>query len=743
MAQEHSFSGYVFHKNEPVPFASVGILGTTTGAATNISGHFVIKDSLPNIVLTINSIGYESKSVSISLNKLSGQSIDTIFLEKSNTQLDALVISGTLKETYVSESPVKIEVVSEEFLKNTTSPINLVQGIQLVNGVTEVVACGVCFTNSISINGLPGQYTAVLMDGAPIYGNLASVYGLNGIPRQIIERFEVIKGPSSTLYGSEAVAGVINIITKDPANQPAVSIDIMATSHLETFGNIAIAPKVKNWKGYVGLNYAFINDFDDHNHDGFGDNVNLDRISAFTKWSLDRKSKKPFTISAKYYYEDRRNGVEAYLNNRAYKQIRGNDSIYGESIYTNRAEIFGSYAFNSKSPLKLDFSLTSHNQNSFYGSDLYAANQKIAFANLLKPIKKGRHDALLGLTNRYQFYDDNSVATQLIGENGNELNRPSKQFIPGVFIQDEVQLASTFKILAGARLDYYYVHGPIFSPRFNFKYTPKNGTTFRGNFGTGFRVVNLFTEDHAFVTGRRQIEIKEELKPEQSYNTSFNYNQFVQIGESVGTLDFDVFYTHFSNKIIPDYSNPNKIVYANSTGFARTFGASIGWQHQLKNGLRFQSGFNYQNATETTVENGELQSSWLMFSPRFTSNTSVNYKLPKTGINLAYTVSVTGKMKLPEVFDLDQNGLPKATGRPEYSKTWAIHNIQASKNLVSKKLRVYAGVQNLFNYRQLWSPLVGFNDPNYAPGFSPYFDTAYSYSPMHGRDIYIGFEWNF
>ena len=75
-----------------------------------------------------------------------------------------------------------------------------------------------------------------------MYGNLASVYGLNGIPNMIIDRMEVIKGPNSTLYGSEAVAGVINIITKDPTDQPFLSFDLMATSHEEVFGNLAISP---------------------------------------------------------------------------------------------------------------------------------------------------------------------------------------------------------------------------------------------------------------------------------------------------------------------------------------------------------------------------------------------------------------------------------------------------------------------------------------------------------------------
>ncbi|MEL6135110.1 MAG: TonB-dependent receptor [Bacteroidota bacterium] len=157
-------------------------------------------------------------------------SLGDLTLREDVMGLEEVVLTGSMRPTSVGISPVKIQVVQSEYMLQTTSPTNLMEGINLINGVQEVVACGVCFTNNISINGLPGAYTAVLLDGAPIYGNLASVYGLNGIPTNIIDRIEVIKGPNSTLYGSEAMAGVLNIITKDPATQPALAVDLQANT---------------------------------------------------------------------------------------------------------------------------------------------------------------------------------------------------------------------------------------------------------------------------------------------------------------------------------------------------------------------------------------------------------------------------------------------------------------------------------------------------------------------------------
>jgi outer membrane receptor for ferrienterochelin and colicins len=612
------------------------------------------------------------------------------------------------------------------------------EAIQMVNGVQEVTACGVCFTNSISINGLPGPYTAVLIDGAPMFGNLASVYGLNGIPTTIIDRFEVVKGPSSTLYGSEAVAGVINIITKKPEDQPLFAIDIMGTSHLESFGNLSYSPSIGDYYGTIGVNYAYINNFDDDNGDGFSDVINMDRLSIFTKWQKKRTDKKQSTIAAKLYYEDRRNGVEAYLKDDAYTELRGDSAIYGESIYTNRLEIFGKYDLPTSEIFSLSYSYSYHDQDSYYGADNYLATQHIGFSNFVWNKIIGDHDLLGGVTLRYQYYDDNTIATTLNGE-----NQPDNQFIPGIFLQDEWLLSDKFTTLLGARLDHYDEHGFIFAPRVNVKYKPEPWTTFRLNFGTGFRVVNLFTEDHAFISGNRSVEILEDLEPESSYNLSFNFNHIFTVRNTQGSIDMDAYYTYFENAIFPDYSDPNKIIYANSEGFAVTRGISLSLNQQFGFPLSYNIGFNLQEAFQTEVEdNGTEVSTDIEFAPRWSSVASLSYKIKRFKLDIAYTINFTGSMALPEVYDLDMNGNPLSTPRPTTSTPFAFQNLQVTKAL-KKNWKVFIGVQNLSNYKQQVSPLIGYNDPNNSVGFSPYFDTSYAYAPIHGREIYLGVKWNY
>ncbi|MCP4441881.1 MAG: TonB-dependent receptor [Aureispira sp.] len=748
-AQNSTIKGRLLNSDqESVIAATVVLLDidsnlTSFTASSDLDGAFEWQNvPVGNYILQVSCIGYQGTMQPINA-KEGVNSIGKIELT-SGIDLDAIEVKS---EKVKFASPIRVSqniatktIVDLEFMQKTTSPTNLVEAVTMVGGVQEEVACGVCFTNNISINGLPGQYTAVLIDGTPMYGNLASVYGLNGMPSMVIDQIEVTKGPSSTIFGSEAVAGVINIITKKPKDEPLFSIDLMGTSHLEAFTNVAFAPKFGKLNGVIAGNHVYFNGFEDHNDDGFGDIINVDRVSLFTKWSLDRPQNRKFNIFGRFLYEDRRNGTEAYLKDRAYRQLRGDTEIYGESIFTNRWEVMGTYDLPTTEYIRVDFSGSGHYQDSYYGSDYYKATQYIGYNNWVWNKYVKGHGLTGGLTLRYQHYDDNTVATEdSLGQ-----NRPDNQFIPGIFLQDAWDISSKVSVLYGCRVDYYKGHGVIPAPRFNLRYKPSTWTTFRLNFGTGFRVVNLFTEDHAFITGNRRIELEEKLQPERSYNGTLNFNHIFTIGNSQGMIDVDGFYTYFTNAILPDYSESNKIVYRNLDGYAQTRGFNINYMQQFAFPLSFNLVYNMQWAHQTIIEdNGSKVTSPLEYAALCSGNASLDYTYRKWGLTFAYTVKLTGPMTLPEVFDLDDaTGQPLDEPRSVKSKPFQFHNFQITKEFKKINLTLYGGIQNIFNYRQPISPLAGFNDPNSTPGFSDYFDTAYAYSPIHGREFYVGLRWN-
>ncbi|NNC83216.1 MAG: TonB-dependent receptor [Flavobacteriales bacterium] len=740
-ARAAEIRGTVSDSHGVLAFAHVLLSPGEHGATTDAEGNFILTE-IPagEYTLQVSFVGYQKYERTISLTTSEVKDID---IELSpRIDLEEVVVTGNLRPTYVSMSPIKVEVMTKEHLSMNlpSASSSVLQSISLINGVQEVLACGVCYTSSISINGLDGAYTAVLVDGMPMFGNLASVYGLNGIPNSMVERIEVIKGPNSTLYGSEAMAGVINVITKKHEGMPLLSVDMMGTDHGEAFSNVTLSPRIGKSKGYVGLNHAYINDFHDENGDGFGDVINMDRYILFSKWDIHRNSGRRFDIAAKYYYEDRRNGVEEYMVDRGYRDLRGDDQIYGESIYTQRWELFGSYGLLDDNRLRLDFSFSDHDQDSYYGSDQYLAQQRIGFANLIWNRSEGHHHLTSGLTTRYQYYDDNTMATRTLDDTGVIINAPQSQFIPGVFLQDEWNLNADWSLLSGLRLDHYSQHGFITSPRLNLKYRPSDWTTIRLNGGTGFRVVNLFTEDHAFISGQREVVITETLDPERSMSVSLDISHVYSLGEGSGTIGLDAYFTHFSNKILPDYSENDKIIYANSTGYARSMGINGSIDYRFYKGPALKLSANVQEVYEVEEIQGESLRSAVEFAADWSGQVTVNYRWPKPALDMAYTSNIRGPMTLPEIYDLDTEGQPVGEPRNTRSPVFATHNIQLTRTWGA--FTVYSGVQNLMDYTQGISPLSGYNDPNAPIGFSEYFDTSYFYSPLEGREFYLGLRWN-
>ena len=294
----------------PIPFASVTLAGTQRSVIADGDGRFRLAGlGSGDHELLVSALGFATVELAVTVGE--GLEPVTLTLSRDPVALDALTVTGTLKESTVSASPVKVSVVPQAVLqRNATN--NLTEAIAQVNGVNQQVDCGVCYTNNLRINGMEGPYTAVLIDGMPIMSSLASVYGLNGINPALIERVEIVKGPSSTLYGSEAMAGVLNVITKSPRFSPRFAVDASVTSAAE--GNIdlvaATAPGAVS--GALSGNIAYNNHFVDGNGDGFTDFPLVQRGVAFGKLDVTPGGRRSATVAAKYIRENRFGGVRAW-----------------------------------------------------------------------------------------------------------------------------------------------------------------------------------------------------------------------------------------------------------------------------------------------------------------------------------------------------------------------------------------------------------------------------------------------
>ncbi|MEY2905492.1 MAG: hypothetical protein RJA52_1508, partial [Bacteroidota bacterium] len=559
--------------------------------------------------------------------------------------LEQVVVTGTMREIRKSQSPIPVDVISSQlFQRNPT--FNILESVSMITGVQPVMSCNVCLTGNIQINGMDGAYSQILIDGMPIVSGLGTVYGLSGIPNHLIERIEIVKGPGAALFGSEAMAGQINIITKDPSKVSRFSFDAMMTSWSELNLDLGIKlNKGKKISGWMGINGFLFNQIIDYNKDGFTDVPIQQRISLFNRWKLDR-----FELAGRYFYENRWGGQTVWK-----PSDKGGSETYGESILTSRVEFISKAQPFKNLPLYFQTSWNTHFQDSYYGQTPFRGGQTIGFIQGYYQKKVQGHHLLGGFSYRYNHFDDNTPisVSSLVTH------------LPGLFLQDEWEIKNSWNILTGMRLDYHPDHRFIFSPRIAFKKEISHHHSLRMSMGKGFRVIQLFTEDHAALSGSRELVIEEKLNPEESW--SFNLNYHGEKSSSRNFLDWDasIFYTVFSNKIWPDYdTNPNQIIYANSTENAVTRGVSIQMNYSDGRPLRANMGVTWMDVFQRQ-ENGEKFIP--IRAPRWSGVFGINYETTQKN----WQFDLTGNWFGPQRLAVVENDF-----RPEYSPWYGILNLQ-------------------------------------------------------------------
>ncbi len=719
-------------EGETIPFANIYEIKQKKGIAADVEGNYKLTVESGELSIRISAIGFEQQIIEVTADKDLELEVK---MEASEDVLNELVVSGTLDEVSKRESPIPIEVYTAHYL-NKVPVAGLLEATQNINGVRPQLNCAVCNTGDIHINGMEGPYTMVTIDGMPLVGGLATVYGLQGIPSSLLERVEVVKGPASTLYGSEAVAGLVNVITKTVKDAPTLSFDASVTSwrEIQTSGMFKYAED-KKVRGIFGVDYHNYTNPIDNNGDNFTDLTLKDRVSVFNKLEFARKGNKTASLMTRYLHEDRWGGEMQWT-----PEFRGGDSIYGESIYTDRFEVIGNYELPTTEKIVFSGSYSYHNQDSKYGDINYLADQHIGYGQMVWHKEAGSRNKLVtGVALRYNAYDDNTGATEII-ENELPVNNPDNWILPGVFVQDNISISDKMNLLLGARYDYHAKHGNIFSPRANWKWTPNADLSFRAGYGNGFRVVNIFTEDHAALNGVREVIFEGTLNPERSHNGNINIEKRINTKWSYITLDGSAFYTYFSNKIAPDYeTNDEQIIYSNLDGYAVSKGVSLNARFIFEFPLRISMGATLMDvyAMENN-DQGVLERTTQMFTESYMGTWSASYKFTKPQISIDYTGNLYGPMRLP----LLENDF-----RPEYSKPFSIQNIKISKAF-NKGFEAYFGARNILNFTPPDYSILRPHDPfdrlvddpvDNPNGYS--FDPTYIYTSFQGITFFVGLRY--
>ena len=213
------------------------------------------------------------KEKEIILEVKKGENILDVELSIFNQNLDQVVISGT-RTVKILDSPIIVDIINSQKLENLQA-CYLAEGLNFQSGLRIETDCQTCNYTQLRINGLDGGYSQILINGRSIFSPLAGLYGLEQIPSNMIERIEIVKGGGSSLYGSSAIAGTVNIITKNPSkNSYQFGYNISAINIESNDMNFQANSSVVSENMNSGITF-FINQRTrtsyDHNSDNFSE----------------------------------------------------------------------------------------------------------------------------------------------------------------------------------------------------------------------------------------------------------------------------------------------------------------------------------------------------------------------------------------------------------------------------------------------------------------------------------------
>jgi outer membrane receptor for ferrienterochelin and colicins len=274
----------------------------------------------------------------------------------------------------------------------------------------------------------------------------------------------------------------------------------------------------------------------------------------------------------------------------------------------------------------------------------------------------------------------------------------------------------------GLRLDHHNQFGSTLTPRMLLKYDLSSKTVVRANIGTGWRTVNLFSENIGLLVSSRDIIFAEKLLPERALNYGINMVHKYEINKQSGYVSADFYRTDFQNQIFPDYDSDTKsAIIKNFKGPSRSNGFQLELNLKIAKRFDIKTGYNYLDVYR--IESN--QKILLPFNPKHRILGAFSFKPLSKKFNIDINVHWFDKQRLP-----DTKTNPVEFQRPDYSKPFTLYNAQFTYNF--KRIELYIGCENIFNFRQL-QPILSWQNP-----FGPYFDTSSVWGPTRGREIYSG-----
>jgi outer membrane receptor for ferrienterochelin and colicins len=768
--------GDVKANGEHLPFISVFIEGTTIGTATDVTGHFKLVD-LPTGKHTIvaRSIGYRTLKQEVEVFENDTKELN-FELDEDVLELEGVVVTADRNEMNRSEAPVVINAITPKLFEKT-SAVCIAEGLDFTPGLRMECNCQNCGFSQVRMNGLEGPYSQILINSRPVFSGLAGVYGLELIPSSMVQRIEVVRGGGSALFGGNAIAGTVNVITKEPSyNAFTISDNIGA---IGIRGHDKTEPAVDHTVNVNGtlmtddaksgiFIYGMLRDRDsyDENSDDFTEIVELKNTTL--GFSAYHKTGDRSKLSLDLYKinEFRRGGNKLdYLPHEADIAEQTNHDILGSSLsfdlFTNQT------TFNK---LSLYVSAQKVDRESYYGAqqdeNAYGVTNDLTtsiggqYTMNIENLGFAPATLVIGIDDNTNFLEDTKL-----GVNGVPNNVVADQYVNtiGSFFQNEWDLGFG-KIAFGIRYDNYSIkdldsenediNGNVVAPRLNLKFDITSQLHYRISYAKGYRAPQIFDEDlHIEASGSRVIlhDNSPDLTQESSHSLTSSFNYISTIGSVQSELLVEGFYTRLINPFANELSQLDKngtYLYTriNADNEAHVAGINLELNTAFSNNISMQLGYTLQeNKYDEAQYWGdsevypEHKSEHFMRTPNQYGYATVDWHVTRK-FEISLNSTYTGRMYVPH-FGLDPNTTElEELAAIENEDVIAGERLEKSESFLhmgfrfaydfklseATKIQVSCGVKNLFNQMQA------------KHDSGKYRDAGYIYGPCEPRTMTIG-----
>jgi outer membrane receptor for ferrienterochelin and colicins len=714
----------------------VQVNNTSIGTETDFSGKFQLADvPVGKQVVRAYMIGYKPQEKVVEVKLRETQEVN-FELEEDHIGLSEVVVTADRNERSRQDASVIVNVLSAKTFQ-AVNAVCLSEGLNYQPGLRVENNCQNCGFQQIRINGLEGPYSQILIDSRPIYSALSGVYGIEQIPVNMVERVEVVRGGGSALYGSNAIAGTINIITKEPlGNSFDVSENISLIGGHATDNTIGLNGSFVTEDHKAGLNMFSTHrarEPYDANGDGFSElgKINGDAIGFRSYYKPTQNSK--WTATYHYLNEFRRGGNkfdlqphETDITEQTEHNINGGELAY-DLFTTNQSSRFTTYLSAQQTNRKSYYG-AQQNTDAYGKTDDFAGVGGIQYFHVFDRLLFAKANLITGAE-----YQINNMHDQMPG-----YNRDLKQDIQvgGFFLQNEWE-TSSMHLLLGGRVDKHnLIEKAIVSPRANLliDLTPK--LQWRMTYSTGFRAPQAFDEDlHILAVGGEVmlIQLAENLTTERSTSMSSSLDCYHDLFGLENNFMLEGFYTRLSDVFVVEEigtdADGNKLMERRNGSGADVYGINMENRMVLNNKYQVQFGFTVQQSRYQNPEtwSDDAEAELLTKLPRspetygylsLTANPLKNLKAYLSG-------TYTGSMLVPHYAGyIEKDVLEKSPSFLDVNLKFA-YDFKMTKGAT---VRLETGVQNILNSYQ-----ADFDKGEYR-------DAGYVYGPMKPRSFFLGIK---